>query len=213
MDHRVVYFGNQRCALYSGANRYNLPPYDAKVEYLKNTGTQYIDTGIKASTSLTILTDIDCGTNLGFLFGGANGVGNKEYAFFNSYNSQYRLGGSSVSFNRVINLGKLTFDNTENVKVLKVWNDNFSQNYTVTSSNFTSTYNMYLFCENRGGTITQINNNAKIYYFKMYMSGNLVRDFIPVRVGSIGYMFDTVSGNLFSNAGTGNFMLGPDLTD
>ena len=42
----------------------------------------------------------------------------------------------------------------------------------------------------------------------------LERDFIPVRVGSganaVGYMYDRVSGQLFGNAGTGAFVIGPD---
>ena len=33
---------------------------------------------------------------------------------------------------------------------------------------------------------------------------------IPVRVGQVGYMYDTVSGQLFENSGTGSFIVGPD---
>ena len=33
---------------------------------------------------------------------------------------------------------------------------------------------------------------------------------IPVRKDGVGYMYDTVSGQLFGNIGTGNFILGPD---
>ena len=51
---------------------------------------------------------------------------------------------------------------------------------------------------------------------KMYMSSIVlndvcVRNFIPVRVGNVGYMYDKVSGQLFGNSGTGNFILGPDV--
>ena len=37
-----------------------------------------------------------------------------------------------------------------------------------------------------------------------------VRDLVPVRVGQVGYLFDRVSGELFGNAGTGAFVVGPD---
>ena len=41
--------------------------------------------------------------------------------------------------------------------------------------------------------------------------GNTVLlDLKPVRVGTTGYMYDSVSGVLFANAGTGEFILGPD---
>lgn len=34
---------------------------------------------------------------------------------------------------------------------------------------------------------------------------------LPVRIGNTGYMYDTVSGQLFGNTGTGDFILGPDI--
>jgi hypothetical protein len=33
---------------------------------------------------------------------------------------------------------------------------------------------------------------------------------IPVRCGTTGYLYDRVSGELFRNVGTGDFVLGPD---
>lgn len=40
---------------------------------------------------------------------------------------------------------------------------------------------------------------------------NALLDLIPVRVGNVGYMYDNVSGRLFGNAGSGSFILGPDI--
>ena len=42
-------------------------------------------------------------------------------------------------------------------------------------------------------------------------NGSYICDLIPVRVGKVGYMYDKVSGQLFGNAGTGAFVLGPDV--
>ena len=53
---------------------------------------------------------------------------------------------------------------------------------------------------------------GKIYYCQI-IDGVLVRDFIPVRVGQVGYMYDRVSGQLFGNAGTGAFIVGPDVNN
>ena len=36
-------------------------------------------------------------------------------------------------------------------------------------------------------------------------------DIIPVRCGTVGYMYDRVSGHLFANAGTGDFIVGADV--
>ena len=50
------------------------------------------------------------------------------------------------------------------------------------------------------------------YYVKFWdNNNNLVRDFIPVRVGNTGYIYDRVTRKLFGNQGTGSFLLGPDV--
>jgi hypothetical protein len=60
----------------------------------------------------------------------------------------------------------------------------------------------------------EIDTKAKtrIYYVIVKDPNSLenVIDFIPVRIGNVGYMYDKVSGKLFGNTGTGNFILGPD---
>ena len=55
------------------------------------------------------------------------------------------------------------------------------------------------------------NTQAKIASYKHIKNGQTVIDFIPVRVGNVGYMYDKVSRQLFGNNGTGNFILGPDI--
>lgn len=53
--------------------------------------------------------------------------------------------------------------------------------------------------------------DGKIYNAFIYNSNNdRILDLIPVRKGQVGYMYDKVSGQLFGNGGTGNFILGPD---
>ena len=47
---------------------------------------------------------------------------------------------------------------------------------------------------------------------KIKNGSELVRDMISVRVGTTGYMYDKVSGELFGNVGSGSFGLGNDIT-
>jgi hypothetical protein len=54
-------------------------------------------------------------------------------------------------------------------------------------------------------------NQVLLRSCKFMRGDELLRDFIPVRKGNIGYMYDRVSGQLFGNQGTGEFVLGPDL--
>ena len=52
--------------------------------------------------------------------------------------------------------------------------------------------------------------SLKIASFSWRRNGELTLDFIPVRLGNIGYMYDRVSGEFFGNQGTGAFIIGPD---
>lgn len=53
----------------------------------------------------------------------------------------------------------------------------------------------------------------RIYGYRFIAGGHTLTDLIPVRVGDVGYMYDRVSGQLFGNQGTGEFVLGPDIID
>ncbi len=68
---------------------------------------------------------------------------------------------------------------------------------------------MLLFAWNQNGTITY--GKYKVSYLQIYSNGALVRDFIPVRKGTVGYLYDRVSGELFGDAGTGAFGYGNDI--
>lgn len=59
--------------------------------------------------------------------------------------------------------------------------------------------------------IFNANFKGRCYYFKMWNGSTAMLDCIPVRVGTVGYMYDKVSKQLFGNAGTGSFILGPDV--
>lgn len=51
---------------------------------------------------------------------------------------------------------------------------------------------------------------GKFYSLQVEKGGDVVIDLIPVRVGTVGYLYDKVSGKLFGNEGTGDFVVGPD---
>jgi hypothetical protein len=72
---------------------------------------------------------------------------------------------------------------------------------------------IYLFAANFERPML-INGDNRIYAVKFYdVSGILTFDAIPVRKVNIGYMYDRVSGQLFGNQGTGEFVLGKDVGD
>ena len=71
--------------------------------------------------------------------------------------------------------------------------------------------NIGLFCRFPSDMYGISQARPKISSFKAWKSDVLIMDLIPVRVGTTGYMYDTVSGELFGNAGTEEFILGSDI--
>lgn len=190
-------------------------PYDAEVEYLENSGTQYIDTGIKVSSSVGIdLTIMVSTAAAGYLFGSRTSAGVEMFYVLAKDNPSASDNGITwyfgtkqgktgivISPNLIINFSNVIAHNE------MVFGSNTA---TCTNNTFSSNYNIYLFGMNISGTFYTTSAIMRVYSCLMYNGSTLVRDFIPVRVGQVGYMYDRVSGQLFGNAGTGSFILGND---
>jgi hypothetical protein len=71
--------------------------------------------------------------------------------------------------------------------------------------------NIALFNRSITAPNTERNIGLKVYSFKISKSDEVLRDFLPVRVGDVGYMYDKVSKQLFGSIGTGQFILGQDI--
>ena len=83
---------------------------------------------------------------------------------------------------------------------------------TVNTTAFRTPTPLYLFACYQNGSIRE-HLIGRIYYAKFFSrtTGNLIASYIPVRVGSTGYMYDEVSGTLLGNSGTGLFIVPPSL--
>lgn len=195
----------------SGGSVTPVLPYDAEVEYLQSTGTQYINTGITIGTNTVVelkgqfttqdstyqtLVGSATSTDFGVMIGLQSGTG-KLYI---------QVGKNNYALTDGSQTGLHTF-------IASVANSTQSLSVDGTSSSAAivtpvSNMNMYLFARNKS-TVSNF-AKAKIYYCKIWNGGTLVRDFIPVRVGQVGKMYDKVSGTFFSNIGSGSFTLGND---
>jgi len=82
-----------------------------------------------------------------------------------------------------------------------------------TSPFYTSSYNFtpFLMFACKDSYNDTVYSKIRCYSVVVKRSGNVIHDFIPVRIGTTGYLYDTVSGELFGNAGIGDFTLGPDV--
>lgn len=55
------------------------------------------------------------------------------------------------------------------------------------------------------------NTVGRLYSYKHIKNGVVMVDLVPVRVGSVGYLYDKKNGVIYGNSGTGNFVVGPDV--
>lgn len=181
-------------------------PYDAEIEYLGSSGTQYIDLGMPVQYTDEMYIDAQATSAAnGGIYGAYQ---SSPFCYANITNSgiwiyaRYFTGSFAIGKTRC----ELTNDDTN-----LYYRAKGAATYTslAMSNRYTMNLNFYLFAFN--------NNNgspncgaAKIYSFSVTRNGVLVLDMIPVRIGQVGYMYDKVSGQLFSNAGTGDFILGND---
>jgi len=202
---------NLRNALMAGKRL----PYDAEVEYLECAGTSssfpYINTGIVGDSNTTyeaMLWRNTQSTNECAIGSWNSGNTRCWIAYYFSNNFYLGMGAQ-------VNVAGTPQPNAWYKQTLKIESSNFNLyvddelTVSVPQTTFTSDQPLYIGAMNSSGTA--------FYYFrgrfgavKIYQNGTLVRDYIPVRVGTVGYLYDRVSGKLFGNAGTGDFVLGPD---
>lgn len=192
-------------------------PYDAEVEYLESSGTQYINTGIKPGPNTRVEITFAMTTftaNCG-LFGarGTASADNNSYNLFIISNSGARVrwdwsGSGQYQTTEAETSAVATY-------VLGATGGNITRDGTtvmaVSSSKTAIDYPLYVFNMNNVGTPFSTGANARFWSVKIYEGQTLVFDAIPVRKRTVGYLYDRVSGKLFGNAGTGDFTCGPDV--
>lgn len=174
-------------------------PYDAEVEYLESTGTQYFDTGVTPKKE-NIQSWGLFQTNTEVPFGCLN------FSIVSGYHRFFTKAGMSFGQNQ----GKFhTWKLNSSNKELLLDGKKVATNVGTVDA----VGNLWLF----GRSDTGVKGKVRLYFFKEEdQNGNPVFDFIFVRVGPrencVGCMYDRVSGKLFRNSGTGDFIIGPDKT-
>lgn len=194
-------------------------PYDAEVEYLESTGTQYIDLGINSASGYTfdMKLRLSPGTASGehYIVGGSDSPNRLYFGVWGNtwmigYGSYYRVGSVTDETDYTIKL-------IRNVGTQRLVVNGVTEFNADSTSNINSSSPWRLFTRNV--TSQNWNISAKLYYATVTQEGvGVVRDFIPVRIGTTGYMYDRANpkggplGNgLYPNSGSGDFILGKDV--
>lgn len=198
-------------------------PYDAEVEYLESTGTQYINTGVYPGIGDVLECTFKLGsiTIYGALFGcswTSDGVLPAVWIKSTSKIHALYCGGSFEGSTNTYSTGDvLNLDVSLQSNNLSTYINGVLLRKTKGSASFPS-IPYHIFCTTNASGSAPYNaagSGTKCYGFRIYKGGVLLRDMIPVRFTNEngvteGAMYDRVSGQLFRNRGTGAFVIGPD---
>lgn len=195
-----------------GVGQWRLPSAYQEVEWIQSSWTQYINTGYTPLTTtefdltfekVSQVSTWDCP------FGTRKQYNQQAYyIWYVSSSSYYAFGNnhvdpSSVPFYSTWVKYNITYKNW----VLS--NGSQTVNVSVNSSPY---WNLHLFCDLDNGSISE-KSAIKLYSFKLYESGTLVRDFVPCyRIAdSVIWLYDLVNDVFYTNNWTWTFTKWPDV--
>ena len=193
-----------------------LPSGYTQLEYIESSGTQYMDTGIVASSGFEVEIKLKANSfnNLCSIIGAHNDSSPYGRNYLGITSSHTEIG----QCDSVHTYTAIDTDSLHVVLCSNVYNnmyfivDNVAQSTSGAQSGGSYAKNtLYLFwCH--GGAQWFSRFPGRIYYCKITKSGTLVRDFIPCKnaSGVVG-LYDTVEGQFYTNAGTGTFTAGPEI--
>lgn len=196
-------------------------PYDAEIEYLESTGTQWMVSNIVFTSGRIVIT----GSALSTFTDTANNIWRPFIG--QSLSKQETTAGIMIAF---------YWEQTYAIRYCN-WTNIQGSYATDLNPRFvydldTATGTLYRETGTYKGTVTndklkatakdnpfvffaQSANGAgaypvRIYGIRVEIDGFLIGDFVPVRVGTTGELFDRVSGSFATRYGT--FVIGPDVS-
>jgi hypothetical protein len=196
-----------------------LPDEYEELEYIQSTGTQWIDTNHiwqSINRKVECKINITSHTSKSHIFASTSNTNGTDYWDLNPYSS---------GNNNYMTYIDRTYYGTISLQINKdyVLDYNLSGNTIFTTYNGTSinqlsvptipnaVNSVYIFHVNGASNYNPL--KGKLYYFKMFDNGVMVRNFIPAKRKSdnvIG-MYDIITQTFFTNAGTGTFTAGPAI--
>lgn len=197
-------------------------PYDAEVDWLEATGTQWIDTGIQGRLGLEV--------SLRFKFSiSPSGSSTASESLFGVYFARtsclsvqryYNATYGGVPFALMVGATVLTGDGDSDwhTALLHYTSSEKFVELDAVRTTATSTYeptsspNIYLFAARNTNGFARNPASGRVSACRIVdtATGQVIQDLIPVRKNGVGYMYDKVSGQLLGNSGTGAFSYGPD---
>lgn len=187
-----------------------LPNGYKRLEYIQSNGTQYIDTGFVPNNNTRIeLSFLRESSNAAYLYSVLSTNNTKSVtAYLTSTSGKWRFGATSCTFNIPVNTLYTAVVDSSGIVLNGV-----SHSYDGSVETFTAAQNLIIGADiSEAGEIGDLRFVGKIYYFKIYNNGALVRSFIPCKnaSGVIG-LYDDVSGTFYDNDGSGTYDGGAEI--
>lgn len=191
-----------------------LPTEYEEVEYIESTGTQYIDTGIVGSIKNKIELDVQYTDISAFQINGLfwNNVAMRNDIGILNSKVFWGVSTNSVTSNTAGDTNRHTYfincvDGSYGMDGLTIGS------VTPSSSNDT-TYTVLLGARKTNAGAVEAYCYEKIYGAKYYVSGTLVRNFVPCyrKLDNVVGMYDLVSNAFYTNQGTGVFLMGAEIS-
>lgn len=191
-------------------------PYDAQVEWICNaTLSEYLLIGFMGNGNCTIeIATTGLLPGVSFITGSRITYNTAQVALLNlNASSGLRYDWGAVNNNKYAT--PLSYlDGGDHIFALNSQGQCYADGtllHTYSAASFANSYPLCIFGVNSAGTINKAESAFKLRSFVLKISGIVVRDMIPVRIGSVGYMYDKVFGELFGNEGGGAFTFGNDV--
>jgi hypothetical protein len=208
----------------AGANgvAHALPAGYTELQYLQTDGNSWIDTGIVATNwNWSAQFEMSVPKAGDYFFGAGSGIWSStvwgaQFGLANSSGHSF-WGKGGTGMNAVISNLDVTTNTFYNYKITKdglYINDVLKSNNLAGESFSNSDLSLWIGKTNNDKTTSSYNKSSSSWrYVKIYNDNNkLVFNGIPAKnsSGVVG-MYDMVSGQFFTNAGTGTFTAGPDM--
>lgn len=205
--------GGKFLKLFGDRKMMKILPYDTEVEYLESTGTQWIDTGIKRNIDDEFFVDFQFpnltqsqihSTVYGYEIESTNRLIFRKFVNFGFY------GFTPTGFLEISNFDTARHQCLAQPGTGYVFDGIVKSNaYKNNSANI----NMFLFACAISETEANAFGEVRIFAYYQKRNGNKIIDLIPVLDREMRpAMYDRVTGKLFYNKGTGEFIVGPDKT-
>jgi len=183
----------------------------AKLEYIRSTGPQYLDTGVLPTNNYKIEIKFRCesfgsASYEGGIWGGETGYNSQAFHLYRTEN-QFDIGFSGQALVSSFNANAIYEITVSNGSIIIN-----GTSYSGSSGNINASYSVYLFALHRASTFVESTCSKSIYYCKIYNGTTLVRDFIPAKdEEEIVCMYDRVNSQYYYNIGSGSFVGGPEI--